>query len=43
VAGGFEVMIVEGYAHIDVVSAEDDPAHNTMLGPLVNFLVRNTP
>jgi hypothetical protein len=42
VAGGYEVYIVEGYAHIDVVSSEDD-ADNTLLGPLHDFLVRNTP
>lgn len=42
VAGGYEVHIVEGYAHIDVVSSEDD-ADNTLLGPLHDFLVRNTP
>jgi cysteine-rich repeat protein len=43
VAGGYEVVIVEGYAHVDVVTAEDDPLHNTMLGPIVAFLERNTP
>jgi cysteine-rich repeat protein len=42
IAGGFEVHIVEGYAHIDVVSSEDD-ANNTLLGPLYDFLERNTP
>lgn len=43
VAGGFEVYIQEGYAHIDVLTADDDPAHNDVLGPLLAFLTRNTP
>jgi cysteine-rich repeat protein len=43
VNGGFEAYISEGYAHVDVVTAEDDPAHNNVLGPLHAFLVRNTP
>jgi hypothetical protein len=40
VAGGFEVVLNEGYAHIDIVSAEDD-ADNHVVGPLIDFLVRN--
>jgi pimeloyl-ACP methyl ester carboxylesterase len=40
IAGGFEVFISEGYAHIDVVSAEDG-GHNQVIGPLVDFLTRN--
>jgi len=40
VAGGFEVYISEGYAHIDIVSAEDGD-HNEVIGPLVDFLERN--
>jgi cysteine-rich repeat protein len=43
VAGGFEVYISEGYAHIDVLTAEDDPSHNNVLAPLLAFLTRNTP
>ena len=43
VAGGFEVYISEGYAHIDVLTAEDDPSHNHVLAPLLAFLTRNTP
>ncbi len=42
VDGGFEVYLNEGYAHIDVVSAEDDPSHNNVYGPLMAFLERNT-
>jgi len=41
-AGGFEVYISEGYAHVDVVSAEDDPSHNHVVAPLLAFLTRNT-
>jgi hypothetical protein len=40
VAGGFEAFISEGYAHIDVTTAEDAP-HNAVIGPLVDFLSRN--
>lgn len=40
VAGGFEVYIAEGYAHVDVVSAEDDETNN-VIGPLVAFIQRN--
>ena len=42
VSGGFEVHLNEGYAHIDVVSAEDD-ADNEVITPLLDFLERNTP
>ncbi len=42
VNGGFEVYITEGYAHIDVLTAEDD-ANNNVLAPLMAFLTRNTP
>ena len=41
--GGFEVYIQEGYAHVDVVSAEDDLVHNNVISPLLEFLTRNTP
>ena len=40
--GLLSVAVVEGYAHIDVVSSEDD-VDNTLLAPLHDFLVRNTP
>jgi len=43
IPGGFEVYMQEGYAHIDVVTAEDDPSHNNVLAPLLAFLKRNTP
>ncbi|MBI3767922.1 MAG: alpha/beta fold hydrolase [Deltaproteobacteria bacterium] len=41
VAGGFEVFVNEGFAHVDVVTAEDGPANN-VIGPLAAFLKRNT-
>jgi hypothetical protein len=40
VAGGFEVHISLGFAHNDVVTAEDIPANN-VLAPLSDFLARN--
>jgi cysteine-rich repeat protein len=43
VGGGFEVYIQQGYAHVDLLTAEDDPSHNNVLGPLLAFLTRNTP
>jgi cysteine-rich repeat protein len=43
VAGGFEVHLSEGYAHVDILSASDDPAHNNVYDPLMAFLLRNTP
>ena len=43
VAGGYEVYMNEGYAHIDVLQAEDDLSHNNVFGPLMDFLIRNTP
>jgi pimeloyl-ACP methyl ester carboxylesterase len=39
-AGGYEVHISEGYAHVDIVAAEDG-LHNRVIGPLVDFLMRN--
>lgn len=39
--GGFEVYISEGYAHVDVVVAEDVEG-NEVVGPLAAFLARNT-
>jgi hypothetical protein len=40
VPGGFEVVLAEGFAHLDVVTAEDD-ADNPIPAALVDFLVRN--
>lgn len=40
VAGGFEVHMSEGYAHNDVLVAEDGPG-NRVLGPLADFIARN--
>ncbi|MBX3027014.1 hypothetical protein KF840_19070 [bacterium] len=40
VAGGFEVYISEGYAHVDIVTAEDDGT-NHVVAPLAAFLDRN--
>jgi pimeloyl-ACP methyl ester carboxylesterase len=40
VSGGFEVHIAEGYAHVDVLTAEDD-ASNNIIGPLGAFIARN--
>ncbi len=42
VAGGYEVHIVEGFAHNDVVAAED-AADNPITSLLADFLVRNAP
>jgi hypothetical protein len=41
VAGGFEVYMNEGFAHLDVTTAEDN-ADNHIVGPLSDFLARNT-
>lgn len=41
VAGGFEAYISEGFAHVDVLTAEDN-ADNNVLAPLAAFLARNT-
>lgn len=40
VSGGFEVYMSEGYAHLDVLSAEDD-ATNNVIAPLLAFVARN--
>jgi pimeloyl-ACP methyl ester carboxylesterase len=42
VAGGYEVVVAEGFAHVDVLTAEDD-ADNPIPAALVAFLVRNSP
>jgi hypothetical protein len=39
-AGGFEVFISEGYAHVDIVAAEDDETNN-VIAPLLQFIERN--
>ncbi len=40
IAGGFEVYISEGYAHLDVLTADND-ATNNVIGPLLEFVRRN--
>jgi hypothetical protein len=40
VAGGFEVVVAEGFAHVDVLTAEDN-ADNLVPPALVAFLARN--
>jgi pimeloyl-ACP methyl ester carboxylesterase len=40
VDGGYEVHISEGFAHVDVLTAEDD-GNNNVLAPLAAFLARN--
>jgi hypothetical protein len=40
VAGGYEVVVAEGFAHVDVVTADDGP-DNPIPAALVDFLVRN--
>ena len=39
-AGGFEVYMSEGYAHVDVLTADDDETNN-VIGPLLAFIQRN--
>jgi hypothetical protein len=41
VSGGYEVHISEGYAHIDILTAEDEEG-NQVIGPLLAFIQRNT-
>ena len=38
--GGFEVHLSEGYAHLDVITADDD-ATNNVIDPLLAFIKRN--
>ena len=40
VAGGYEVVMAEGFAHLDVVTAEDGP-DNPIPAALVAFITRN--
>jgi len=39
-SGGFEVFISEGYAHVDIVTA-DDGENNRVIAPLMAFIQRN--
>ena len=41
IAGGFEVHVSEGYAHIDVLTANDGEGNN-VIGPLLQFIQRNS-
>jgi pimeloyl-ACP methyl ester carboxylesterase len=40
IAGGFEVYISEGYAHVDILTAADDETNN-VIRPLLAFLARH--
>src|SRR5262245_21066677 len=40
VAGGYEVVMAEGFAHVDAIAAEDN-ADNPIPAALVDCLVRN--
>lgn len=40
VSGGFETYISEGYAHLDILTADDDETNN-VIGPLLAFINRN--
>jgi len=40
VAGGFQVFVNQGFAHLDVLTAEDN-ADNHVVGPLSDFIARN--
>jgi pimeloyl-ACP methyl ester carboxylesterase len=40
VNGGFEVHLSEGFAHLDIVTAQDGPSSN-VVAPLVAFIERN--
>jgi len=40
IPGGFQVFVNEGYAHLDVLTAEDN-ADNHVVGPLSDFIARN--
>jgi hypothetical protein len=39
-AGGFEVYISIGYAHVDIVTADDDET-NQVIEPMLDFIGRN--
>jgi hypothetical protein len=40
VAGGFQVFVNQGFAHLDVLTAEDN-AENNVVGPISDFIARN--
>ena len=40
--GGFDVVIAEGFSHLDVVAAEDD-ADNPVVSAIAEFIARNVP
>ncbi|MFT5483403.1 MAG: pimeloyl-ACP methyl ester carboxylesterase [Halieaceae bacterium] len=40
ISGGFEVYMSEGYAHFDILSAEDDETNN-VIAPLLVFVARH--
>jgi hypothetical protein len=40
VAGGFQVFVNAGFAHLDVLTAEDN-ANNRVVAPLADFIARN--
>lgn len=40
VSGGFEVHISEGYAHLDILTADDDETNN-VIRPVLEFINRN--
>ena len=41
VSGGYEVHMSEGYAHVDILTAEDSES-NQVIGPLLDFIQRNS-
>jgi hypothetical protein len=41
VSGGYEVYISEGYAHVDILTAQDSE-NNQVIGPLLAFIQRNS-
>ncbi|MCR9104532.1 MAG: hypothetical protein NXI15_04505 [Gammaproteobacteria bacterium] len=40
IGGGFEVYMSEGYAHVDILTADDDESNN-VIDPLLAFIQRN--
>jgi pimeloyl-ACP methyl ester carboxylesterase len=41
VSGGYEIHISEGYAHVDILTAQDGES-NQVIGPLLAFIQRNS-
>jgi hypothetical protein len=39
-AGGFQVFVSQGFAHLDILTGEDN-ADNHVVGPLSDFIARN--